>query len=95
MSPLVVLFRVISLVVSLTTAKNGLPSNEPRYQARGSRVREVLHGAGYQFDMGDSRNMFAWQTHDQGTMCAAGTGVDDTIGATRRERASREPSHVR
>ena len=38
MSPLVVLFRVISLVVSLTTAKNGLPSNEPRYQARGSRV---------------------------------------------------------
>ena len=39
MSPLVVLFRVVSLVVSLTTAKNGLPSNEPRYQARGSRVR--------------------------------------------------------
>ena len=38
MSPLVVLFRVVSLVVSLTTAKNGLPSNEPRYQARGSRV---------------------------------------------------------
>ena len=60
-----------------------------------NQLREVLHGAGYQFDMGDSRNMFAWQTHDQGTMCAAGTGVDDTIGATRRERASREPSHVR